>query len=181
VAGPLVAAAGFALFARPPFGQGGDLRTNFPANTVHGHGMAVTVAPLTTTVMNAADTARAGLASGVNNAVSRVASLLAGAAFGVVMGHAFDHALRAALATHPLPPAAAESMWAGRQMLGALQPPGGLDPATAKAARQAVAAAFTEGFGQVMAWCALLAVLSAGAAAACIRGGRGGRSAGTGV
>jgi hypothetical protein len=57
---------------------GGHYVTNIlPAVIVFGLGLALTVAPLTATVMAAADERYAGAASGVNNAVARAAGLLA--------------------------------------------------------------------------------------------------------
>jgi EmrB/QacA subfamily drug resistance transporter len=74
--GPLIAAAGIALMARIDAG-GAYVLDVLPALIVFGAGIALTVAPLTATVMGAVESRHAGLASAVNNAVARAAGLVA--------------------------------------------------------------------------------------------------------
>ena len=160
VVGPSIAAAGFALLARP--GVGGSYWTTFfPAMCVLGLGMTITISPLTTTVMNALGQKLAGTASGVNNAVSRAAGLLAIAALGAVLAQVFEPRLHDALAQARLPAGVADAVYAQRSRLGAIAPPAGTASAVAAQVRDAVGHAFVAGFRAVMLTSAGLALASA--------------------
>jgi EmrB/QacA subfamily drug resistance transporter len=82
IIGPAIAAAGFALLALLSNAHAFGLMV-LPL-IVLGVGMAITVAPLTTTVINAVPERQTGVASGINNAVASLASLMAVAIFGAV-------------------------------------------------------------------------------------------------
>jgi EmrB/QacA subfamily drug resistance transporter len=83
--GPLVIAAGLLLMTR--IGPGDAYVTSvLPAVIVFGAGLTMVVAPVTATVLAAADARHAGVASGINNAVARVASLLAVALLPLIAG-----------------------------------------------------------------------------------------------
>jgi EmrB/QacA subfamily drug resistance transporter len=102
--GPIIAAIGLLLLGHA--GTNDSYWTAvFPAVTVIGLGMAIVVAPLTTTAMSAVDAQHAGVASGVNNAVSRIAGLIAIALLGVVLVGDFDARVNAALNGLKLPAA----------------------------------------------------------------------------
>jgi EmrB/QacA subfamily drug resistance transporter len=87
--GPLVAGVGFLLmlFLQLPVHYVSQL---LPGILVFALGLSMTVAPLTSAVLGAIDSERAGIASAVNNAVSRIAGLLAIAALGLVTGKELD-------------------------------------------------------------------------------------------
>src|SRR6185437_8255648 len=120
----------------------------------------VTVAPLTTVVMNSVDQDRVGAASGINNAVARVAGVLAIAVLGVVMVIAFGSHLNRSLAYLSLPPGVAQIVRANETKLAGLQLPAGLPPVIRAAIQQAIGKAFVFGFRTVMLICAALSVAS---------------------
>ncbi|MFF5982936.1 MFS transporter [Streptomyces olindensis] len=83
--GPLLCAAGMLLMLR--VGPGASYPADvLPALVVLGLGMVTLVAPLTATVLGSVDVARAGLASGINNAAARAAGLVAVAALPLLAG-----------------------------------------------------------------------------------------------
>jgi EmrB/QacA subfamily drug resistance transporter len=163
-AGPLIVAAGFALFALP--GVGGSYPSTFlPAVIVLGLGMAISVAPLTTTVMNAVEAGHAGLASGVNNAVARTAGVLAVGVLGVTVSLVFSASLERRLANLQLPPQARQAILDQRTKLAAAEAPSGLDPGATSAIDAAVAGSFVSGFRTVMLVASGLAVAASATAA----------------
>ena len=169
VVGPFIASIGFGLFALASAGSS-YWTAFFPAICVLGLGMAITVAPLTTTVMNSVDKELAGTASGINNAVSRAAALLAIALFGLVLTSAFNITLNGELAHLQLPPTLAASVIAQRGKLAAIAIPGGYEEATTTALRHSINVSFVCGFRWVMLVAAGLALLSAISAGIFIRG-----------
>jgi EmrB/QacA subfamily drug resistance transporter len=169
VIGPLITSLGFALFLRP--GVGGTYwQTFFPAVVVLGIGMAASVAPLTTTVMNSTAANRVGIASGINNMVARAAGLFAIAVFGVVMIHTFDRDLTQRSARGKLSPEAGQILSRQRSNLAAVEFPPEIDAATRRQMKEAVDAAFVSGFRAVMLIGCGLAVSSALVALLLIRG-----------
>jgi EmrB/QacA subfamily drug resistance transporter len=160
ILGPLIAALGFALLAKP--GIGGSYWVDFfPPMVVLGLGMAVSIAPLTTTVMNAVGEDRIGIASGINNAVSEVASLLAVALFGAVGLAVFGRTLDAQMATLSLSPAAVGVLDAARDTLAAVAIPDSVTAEDSRVVAELIGSSFLRGFRLLMLAASALAVASA--------------------
>jgi EmrB/QacA subfamily drug resistance transporter len=100
--GPLIAALGLVMMSRID-ADADYVSSVLPALIPYGLGLSMTVAPLTTTVLDSVEERHVGVASGVNNAVARVAGLLAIAVLGAVISAQFSSALDEKLAGRPLP------------------------------------------------------------------------------
>jgi EmrB/QacA subfamily drug resistance transporter len=120
VIGPVVVAIGFALLALTV--RDGTYWAFCVSLAVIGLGMAVSVAPLTTTVINAVPAHRTGVASGINNAVAALASLLAVAVGGAVALGLYDRSLDRELAQTSASAELAQTIAAARGKFAAALP-----------------------------------------------------------
>ena len=153
-----LAALGMGLFALAD-AQSGYWRGFFGPILLLGTGMALTVAPLTTTAMSAVEDRLSGVAAGVNNGVSRIGALLAIAALGPLMVWVFAEQLGANLSRLGLAPETITRLVARAEDLAALDT--SLAPADVRVGvRQAVSGAFVAGFRTVCLTCAVLALVA---------------------
>jgi EmrB/QacA subfamily drug resistance transporter len=97
IIGPLIAAVGFALLAVVSGEQA--YWVYLGPMIVLGFGMAITVAPLTTTVINSVKERETGVASGINNVVAAVASLLVIAVLGTLVADSLVATARVVMST----------------------------------------------------------------------------------
>lgn len=151
--GPAIVAAGYVLLALleplPSYSL-----AFLPGVLVAGLGMGITVAPLTTSVINAADPRHVGVASGINNAVSRIAGLLAIAALTVLLAGLYNASMQRSLdAMHAAPSIRAVAAAQSDRLGGAHF----ADPALQ---RDSIVA-FESGFRGVALACAACAALAA--------------------
>ena len=158
--GPAIVAAGLALFALPDIGQ--SYWTGFlPAMAVLGFGMAVSVAPLTTTVMESAGDRYGGVASGINNATSRVAGLLAVALLGAIAVGFFRADLNERLASAHVPEQVRAEMQSEASKLAQAKTPAVRDEQQRRQLTRMQQEAFVHSFRVVMLLTAGTALLSA--------------------
>lgn len=163
VIGPIITAVGLVLFTVPSVSPN-YWSSFFPAVVVMGFGMAITVAPLTTTVMSSVGEEQAGVASGINNAVSRTAGLLAIAVFGVMMLHTFSATLAQRMNEIQVDERFKHEVYEQRVKLAGVELPPDVDPGTREQLKGAVADSFVFGFRVIMSTAAALALASAASA-----------------
>jgi EmrB/QacA subfamily drug resistance transporter len=160
VVGSLVVAAGLALFAAPMRG-GSYWSTVFPAMVVWGFGMTLIVAPLTTTVMHAAEDSYAGAASGINNATSRIAAMLAVALLGAVAVGVFRTAVDHHLQALHAPASVRQALQPELQKLAEAQLPRQIEGVSRQVLQRALDDSFVYSFRVVSLMAAAAALLSA--------------------
>ena len=160
VVGPLIASCGFVAFAISGIGAS-YWTTYFPAVIILGIGMAITVAPLTTTVLGAVEDRYAGIASGINNAVSRVAGLLAIAVLNIFVLQAFKSNLTSHMDALKVPPTVRQALEAQSSKLAGTQVPPGIEGALRAALSRAIALSFVDAFRLAMVIGAGLALAGA--------------------
>lgn len=141
-AGPLLVAGGFALMQR--YATTVSLWTDvLPAMLVFSLGLAMTVSPLTATVLADASESDAGIASAVNNAIARTAGLVAVAAVGAIVSSYYGSLLDSKLGDR-LPASSRPAVVAAkRRTFGTIE--AGYVPMTDRAFAHHAAAAASEG------------------------------------
>jgi MFS family permease len=157
--GPVIAALGFVLFAIPQIG-GSYWKTFFPAVCILGVGMAISVAPLTTTVMNSVTQRRSGTAAGINNAAARLAGLLAIALLGLSIQSTFDAQLNRQMASLRIPAPLQEAVKAQHSKLAAIEIPKSIESSQQIRIQHSIDESFIAAFRRVVLICAMLAFVS---------------------
>jgi EmrB/QacA subfamily drug resistance transporter len=155
VVGPVIAAAGFVLLAAT---NTDSFIALLAPMVVLGLGMTITVAPLTTSVINAVPERQAGTASGINNAVASLASLLAVAILGAVALGSYNRALDQSVAAQSLSTEVRQAVSQARGKFAAELTLQGQDR---KIAKEIVRQSLRDGIALVLWLAALLALLSA--------------------
>ncbi len=160
VFGNIIQALGYVFFAQ--LGGGGNyFFTFFPGMFVLGLGLALSVAPLTTAVMNAVDTTFSGTASGINNAVSRVSGLVAIAVLGIVMLFLFSSGMDTGMHIQSIPPEVQEAFKGEYINLANAEMPTGVAPEIKERLKDLVELSYVSSFNILMYIAAGLSLLSA--------------------
>jgi EmrB/QacA subfamily drug resistance transporter len=172
VVGPTIVAAGYLLLALLPRIDGPYWVTFLTPMTVIGFGMAIAVAPLTASVINAVPTHQAGVAAGINNAVASVAALLAVTIFGAIALIVFNNALDRRVATQDLSAAVRRTVENAHGKFSSEPAPGAKDDADRKVSAAIIRDSLAESVRLAMLMAAALALGGAAVAAVAIRPGK---------
>jgi EmrB/QacA subfamily drug resistance transporter len=163
VVGPAITALGFVLLAYTV--RNGTYWAFLVSLTVLGLGMTISVAPLTTTVMNAVPADQMGVASAINNAVAALASLLAVAIFGAVALGLYDRALDRALPQSSASVEVTQAVAAARGKFAAASTGSADETADQAKARRIITTSLAQSIEDIMFFAAALALGAAASGA----------------
>jgi EmrB/QacA subfamily drug resistance transporter len=170
IVGPVVVSAGFGLICLTTIG-GSYWMTFLLPMLVLGLGMAITVAPLTTTVLNTVPAHQTGVASGINNAIASVASLLLIAILGTLGVSKLNDSLEQHVLSERASPQTRQIVEGGRGSFAVPTMPAGTSVQTRQAVHSIVTASLVDAIRYVTLIGVALALASAIAAALTIRTG----------
>ncbi|MEM9530559.1 MAG: MFS transporter [Pseudomonadota bacterium] len=156
--GALLAAGGFALFAKPGV-ESSYLQDWLPGILLLAVGMTLCVAPLTTVVMASIDAQRSGVASGINNTAARLAGVVAIALLTGIAVAVFDGTLQSQLASLELTAATQTELLAKTHLLAELAAP--VQVENPSVINEVIRASYVAAFRVLMIICALSALLAA--------------------
>jgi MFS family permease len=167
VAGPLITSIGFLLLGI--YGTGSSYWICFfPGISLMGLGVAISFAPLNTTVMSSVDRKDAGTASGVNKAVARLSGMLSVALLGALAISLFGHELLQMMQQNNIPEGIQQKMMSQKADLATVSIPESATPAIKTILEQNIQKSFLSSFQMVMYTSAGLILMGAVSAASLV-------------
>jgi MFS family permease len=161
VVGPAISALGIGLMASM-VASGAYWEFLIPI-VILGFGMVISVAPLTTTVINSVSANQTGIASGINNAVASVANLFAVAILGAVALGILNHTLDRYVQSAVLSPGVREAIQAAHGSFVVAPALSNIQGADRLAAETVIKGSLAESIQSVMLIATALAISAAAA------------------
>ncbi|NGP86745.1 MFS transporter [Fodinibius halophilus] len=168
VVGPIITSLGFLLLGL--YGTGSSYWYNFfPGICSLGLGMAISFAPLNTTVMSAVDQSNAGKASGINKAISRLSGMLSVALLGALAITIFGQQLTINMQQKEIPKTIQQKMSAEVPNLAKADIPQEVSGDVKKELEESIKASFLYSFSTIMYIAAALVLMGAFVSATMVR------------
>ena len=158
--GPFISGVGYLIIAFADLSRSNYWYGLFPAIVVLGFGMTVTIAPLTTAVMNSLSVSYSGLASGINNSLGRIAGVMAIAVFGIILFNSFDYKLTDRLNSKEVPQEVIKSIESQKTRLSAINIDGDIDLNIKRTIENLIRESYLSSFRLIMLLIAVLALIS---------------------
>jgi len=149
IAGPVITSLGFLLLGI--YGTGSSYWSCFfPGISLMGLGVAVSFAPMNTTVMSSVDKSDAGSASGVNKAVARLSGMLSVALLGALAITLFGNELAAMMHQSDIPQALQQQLMEEKANLATASIPENASPELKNTLQNSIRESFLYSFQTVM-------------------------------